>query len=387
VALGAVHGLGAKEVEENLRQAQELSRKANDEQALVSVVVALGRLYIVQADRAGALRIAEEDSHLVERVRDSALAIQLHTQLGTIHTFCAEYAQARAHLTQALTLYATAGRESLAFSSGLDPLLMVHALSSLGLWLAGWPDQSQRQQHHLLARAQQLTDAYSNVIADIDAAILALLRGDLSEAHQLADQGVRRAMEHGSSLYSALGMMVQGCIAVQGGDRETGLTTLKKALQDYRATSAHNLLPVFLSFLAEALSRCGKSEAAFASIAEALRLSETTLEVCWEAELYRVKGELTLQQQFKVQSSEFKVPKPHAEAEAEACFLKAIEIAHQQEAKLLELRAVMSLSRLWQQQGKQHAARNILSKIYGWFTEGFDTKNLQEAKTLLQELS
>jgi predicted ATPase len=295
VALGAVHGLGAQEVEENLKQAQALAQKVNDEKALVSAVVALGRVYIIRSDRAGALQIAEEDVRLVERVRDPALAIQLHTQLGTIHTFRAEYARARAHLTQALTLYATAGHESLIFSSGLDPLLMVHALSSLGLWLAGWPDQSQRQQHHLLARAQQLADAFSRVIADIDAAILALLRGDLSEAHQLADQGARLATQHGSSMYSALGMIVQGCIAVRGRDIETGISTLKKALRDYRATSAHNLLPVFLSFLAEALSRCGKIEEAFVTVAEALRVSETNLEVLWEAELYRLKGELVLQ--------------------------------------------------------------------------------------------
>jgi predicted ATPase len=97
-------------------------------------------------------------------------------------------------------------------------------------------------------------------------------------------------------MYSAMGMVVQGCVLVRGGDFETGIDPLKKALQDFRATDAHNLLPIFLSFLAEALSRCGKSEEAFATVAEALRLSETTLEVCWEAELYRLKGELTLAQ-------------------------------------------------------------------------------------------
>src|SRR5262249_44266665 len=158
--------------------AQELARKVNDEEAFVSMVVALGRVYIVRADRAGALRIAEEDSRLVERVRDPALAILLHTQLGTIHTLCAEYAQARVHQTQVQTLYATAEHESLSFSSGLDPLLAMYTFFSLGLWLAGWPDQSQRQQHNLLARGAQLGDIFSRVYAYIVAAVLALLRGE-----------------------------------------------------------------------------------------------------------------------------------------------------------------------------------------------------------------
>src|SRR5262249_15584840 len=155
---------------------------------------------------------------------------------------------------------------------------------------------------------------------------------------------------------------------------------------------------LFLSFLAEALSWCGKSKEAFATITEALRLSDTTLEVCWEAELYRVKGMLTLQSQTRHRqvagksqtrrdSPQHVTGKPKArhptsgvqspEAEAETCFVKAMEIARRQEAKSLELRAVMSLAQLWQQQGKREAARAVLAEVYGWFTEGFDTKDLQ----------
>jgi predicted ATPase len=136
-ALGATHGTGTQDVEENLEQALELARTANDEKALVSMVVALGRVYIVRSDRAGALRIAEEDARLLEQVRDPVLAILLHTQLGTIHTFSAEYAQASAHQTRVLTLYATVEGESPSFSSGLDPLASVYSFFSLSLWLAG----------------------------------------------------------------------------------------------------------------------------------------------------------------------------------------------------------------------------------------------------------
>src|SRR5229473_5313516 len=122
-------------------------------------------------------------------------------------------------------------------------------------------------------------------------------------------------------------------------------------------------------------------------LAEALATVDKTGERYYEAELYRLKGQLTLQK-FQVSGSKFQVPpSPQAEAEAEACFLQAIEVARRQQAKSWELRAVMSLSRLWQQQGKKAEARRMLAEIYGWFTEGFDTKDLQEARALLEELT
>src|SRR5439155_15808593 len=147
----------------------------------------------------------------------------------------------------------------------------------------------------------------------------------------------------------------------------------------------------YLALLAEAYGKAGQAEDGLAALAEALTAVDKSGERFYEAELYRLKGELSLQS--GVRSPESETPNPQhptpsttPEAEAEVCFLKAIEIAQRQQAKSLELRAVMSLSRLWQQQGKQEEARQMLADIYGWFTEGFDTKDLQEAKALLQEL-
>jgi hypothetical protein len=146
-----------------------------------------------------------------------------------------------------------------------------------------------------------------------------------------------------------------------------------------------------LVLLAEAYGKGGQVEEGLVALAEALAVVDKSGERFYEAELYRLKGELTLQS--SVQSLESSVPSPQhpipstqAEAEAEACFHKAIDIARKQQAKSLELRAVMSLSQLWQQQGKHHEAHNTLSEIYHWFTEGFATKDLQEAKAVLAEL-
>ena len=140
-----------------------------------------------------------------------------------------------------------------------------------------------------------------------------------------------------------------------------------------------------LPMLATAHAKVGQVEEGLSVVAEALAFVDKTGERFYEAELYRLKGELTLKQ-FGVRSSESPTSYTQAEAEAEACFQKAIEVARRQSAKSLELRAVMSLSRLWQQQGKKAEAQQVLAKIYDWFTEGFDTKDLQEAKVLLNAL-
>jgi predicted ATPase len=142
----------------------------------------------------------------------------------------------------------------------------------------------------------------------------------------------------------------------------------------------------FLSLLAEACGKTGRVEDGLKALTEALTMVDQTGECVYEAELYRLYGELSLQS--RSPQSSVSDPRPLApDPQAEACFHKAIEIARRQQAKSLELRATTSLARLWQQQGKQHAARNTLSEIYGWFTEGFDTKDLQEAKALLDSLN
>jgi len=149
--------------------------------------------------------------------------------------------------------------------------------------------------------------------------------------------------------------------------------------------------PHFLALLAEAYAKVGQVEEGLSMLAEALTAVDRTGEQFYEAELYRLKGELTLQK-FQVSGSTFQVDNSQSairitQSEAEECFFKAIAIAQKQQAKSLELRATASLARLWQQQDKPHEAHRMLSEVYNWFTEGFDTKDLQEAKTLLESLT
>ena len=192
----------------------------------------------------------------------------------------------------------------------------------------------------------------------------------------------------------AVGMRIRGGALVEQGQAEEGIPQIRQGLAVYQVTGAKLQRAGWLALLAEAYGKVGQAEEGLDVLAEALDVVNKTGERLNEAELYRLKGMLTLQeanQKSKGKSQKSKVPKPKSQildpqSEAEACFLKAIEIARRQSAKSWELRAVMSLARLWQSQGKQKEAHQMLSEIYNWFTEGFDTKDLQEAKVLLEEL-
>jgi predicted ATPase len=241
-----------------------------------------------------------------------------------------------------------------------------------------------------LARAEEVSHPPTLAYALIMAATAKLFLGESDEA------------EHGFSLDTTQGAVVQSCATLQRGELQAGLVTIVEALSAYRATGARLHLPFFLAFLAEGYLRAGSIADGVRVAEEALRLTATNLDVFWEAELHRIKGDLLLKQssssprpvtnKSKTSRGKSAGTAPHSltanpQAEAEVCFRQAIEVARSQGAKSLELRATISLARLWQNQGKLHAARTTLAEIYGWFTEGLDTQDLQDAKTLLMDLA
>jgi predicted ATPase len=204
-------------------------------------------------------------------------------------------------------------------------------------------------------------------------------RRETNIVRERAEALIALATELGGALWDAWGTIFLGWALAEQGQREEGIAHLQRGLVALRETGAEMTRPHFLTLLAEMQGQVGQVEEGLAILTEALDIAAMTSERWFEAETYRLKGELTLQS--SVQGLESRVK------DAEECFLKAIEIARQQQAKSLELRATVSLARLWQQQGKHREARDTLSAIYGWFTEGFDTKDLQEAKALLDEFS
>jgi len=174
-------------------------------------------------------------------------------------------------------------------------------------------------------------------------------------------------------------MLLRGGALVEQGKAEEGIAQIRQGLTPYWATG-QGLVAYYLALLAAAYGQIGQAEEGLAVLTEAMAQVDKTGERYYEAELYRLKGELALKQ------CSVRGPESEGEKEAAACFLKAIEIARQQQAKSLELRSATSLARLWQSQGKKTEAHQMLAGIYNWFTEGFDTKDLQEAKALLEEL-
>jgi len=181
--------------------------------------------------------------------------------------------------------------------------------------------------------------------------------------------------EHDFTLWGAMGTWLYGWALAEQGQTEEGIMQIRQGLTAWRATGAALVIPTYLATLAEGYGKAGQWEDAQELLREALVLVEDTGERFWEAELYRLMGELLLRHT---------IPNEH---QAAACFQQALDVARHQQAKTLELRAAMSLSRLWQQHKKRDEARELLKPIYSWFTEGFDTGDLQEAKALLEALS
>ena len=240
--------------------------------------------------------------------------------------------------------------------------------------MLGYPDQALQSIQETLTLAQELTHPFSLAFALTWAATIHQFRRELEVVQERAEAVIAASTEHGLPFWLAFGTILRGWALTAQGKGAEGIAQIRQGLVAYRATESELHRPYFLSLLAEAYGKVGQPEEGLSVLAEALATVDNTGERNWEAELHRRKGELLLMQQGQTVG------------EAEDCFLKALEIARHQLAKSLELRAAMSLSRLWHQQGKQEEARQMLAEIYGWFTEGFDTVDLQEAKALLEEL-
>jgi len=322
------------------------------------------------------------------------LLLEAHHALGNTSHRLGELTTARAHLEQSLSLYDAQQHHALAMQYGMDDGVAGLGYSTWVLWSLGYADQAVRKSKELLHLAQDLPHPLSRAWAYNSVAWHYQFRREAQNAKAWAEAGMALCAEQGFVQLSAVGTIVQGWAIAAQGQAEAGISRMREGLTALRDTGTAIGHPRYLEMLAEAYGAVHQAEVGLSLLSEALTVLEQTGERFYAAELYRLKGTLTLQQQCKVQSAECKVTSPqsptpstHAEAAAEACFRQALAIARQQRAKTLELRAAVSLSRLWQQQGKRKKAHALVAEIYGWFTEGFDTADLQEAKTLLDELA
>jgi predicted ATPase len=242
------------------------------------------------------------------------------------------------------------------------------------LWCLGYPDQALQRSHAALALARELAHPFSLVWALSWAASLHGLRREYRIVLDYAESSVALATEQGFAPWGAQGAILRGWAHAMLGQQEAGIAQMQQGLAAYQSTGAALFRPLFLTLLAEGYNSAGQATEGLRVLADALDMVDSTAERFYEAEIHRLQGELLLAQEGT----------RYTLAEAERCLQKALDLARRQQARSLELRAATSLSRLWRQQGKQGDASRLLLETHGWFTEGFDTADLQEVQALLE---
>jgi class 3 adenylate cyclase/predicted ATPase len=379
IALGAsllaTQGYAAPEVGETYTYARHLCQHLEDPQQLFSVLRGLWNYYLVRAEYQTAHALGEQLLTLAQQVQDTAMLVAAHRALGTTLAFVGVPASAHTHLTQGMVQYDLQQHRAYAWLYGEDAGVFCRSQGARTLWHLGYPDQALAWNEAAVMLAQQIAHPFSLSFALSAAAMFHQFRREVRLTHKRAEAAISLAKEQGFPHWIAHGSLLCGWALVQQGQAQEGIEQLHQGLIAHRATGAELLRPYFLSLLAEAQGTLGEPETGLAVLTEALTLVDTTGESWYEPELYRLKGASLLQQ-----SSD-------NSTEAETCFHHALDIARNQQAKSFELRTATSLARLWQQQGKCQEAHDLLAPVYNWFTEGFDTADLQDAKALLEALA
>jgi len=378
-ALIMVKGFGSPEVGQAYTRARELCQHADAREApqLFPALWGLWANYLVRAEHQVARELGEQLLHLAQRAQDRNLLLQAHHALWTSFLFLGEFTSAHVHVDQGLAVYDPQQHHSHTFLyGGHDPGVCCLTFAGAVLWCLGYPEQALQRSNEAVALAQELSHPVSLALALRFLAALYQFRREEQAVQERAGAAIALATEHGSPLWAGWADSLQGWALARQGRGEVGIAQIRRGLATFQATGAAHDMPYQLALLAEAYETVGQIEEGLNAVDEALAAAHVAGGCYYEAELYRLKGELLLTR-----------GKGVAAVEAEACFHQAIEVTRRQSARSLELRAVMSLSRLWERQGKRAEARQVLAEIYDWFTEGFDTPDLREAKALLDELA
>jgi predicted ATPase len=298
-----------------------------------------------------------------------------HRLMGSSLMFTGNIADGRAHYDQAIALYDPAEHRLLATRFGQDVGVAILSYRSWALWLLGYPEAACSDIKHALKDAREINQAATVMYALFVTSSTHLWCGNCATANAQAGEVVALANEKGARYWRAVGILNQGLVLALTGNASDAVQVITSGMTAYRSTGATQWMPLYLSFLATIYAELRQSDEARRRIREALSALKTSKETWCEAEVHRAAGEIALMS-----------PEPDA-AQAEASFGRALVVARQQQAKSWELRAAMSMARLWRDQGKRRQAHDLLGPVYGWFTEGFNTLDLKEAKILLDELA
>ncbi len=413
-SLMTVYGFAATETLQTYLRAHELCEQLSDDTQLFRVQFGLSIVYVVRAEYDKARHFAEQSLAVARRLADSALLVQAHWVLALSQQYLGEFVAARQHLEKSISLYDAKLHAAHAFLYG-GVLNRAHLGRAL-LYL-GFPEQAQAALQEALAVANKSRHPVAICNVFTIAFSVEVIHDNHEKVREMAETMLLYADEHGLPYYAGIGKIMLGWAFAMQDNATSGIAQMRKGLAELRAAETEQQRANYLGLLADALCKAGRKAEGLETLDEALQTTNRTEERFIEAELYRVKGELLLgnskseegqeagndtETRFLSQTVEVasiteelhlltsKLTTSVSEtdkSEAEACFHQAIATARKQNAKSFELRAVLSLARLWQAEGKQAEAHARLSQIYNWFTEGFETADLKAARALLDELS
>lgn len=368
-------GFGTPEVKQALERARKLCQLVRETPQLFTVLHGLWIFNVSQANMDTTLELAEECLALAERLQDTVFLLEAHHAIGTTYFFLGEFISAKTHYEQCYTLHDSQPSNSrVVFPGREDPGVVCKAHAAHVLWLLGYSDQAMERMNAAMNLAQSLSHPFSIAFAHFTSALLHLLRRESKYALDQAEAAIAISEAQGFAFWEAWASVYWGWAVAMNGREEEGIGRLKEVLKFLRATGNETLQPHARVLLAEAYGRVGIIEKGLAELDKAEVTVVKKKVGFYEIETHRMRGELLL-----LQSSP-------DEKGAEIEFRKAIEVARRQQAKSLELRATVSLSRLLLKMGKKEEAHSLLTEIYGWFTEGFETVDLIEAKKCLDEL-
>jgi DNA-binding winged helix-turn-helix (wHTH) protein/predicted ATPase len=374
-ALTAVKGYGAPDVEQTFIRSHELCHEMGDPPERFSVLRGLVAFYVGRARYQTARELGEQLLTLARDTDNDAHYVEAHLSLGATLYFLGDFIPALAHLEQVNLHYDPARHHTHAILYGQDPSILALGFKALVLWFLGHPSQALMANRLALARSQAMVHHFNHALALCMSAYLHVVRREAQQAETQAEATLVLATEHEFSYLSAEAFIYRGWAQTEQCYEEGGIATIRQGLAAFEATGAVAGRTAYLAILAEAHARCGQNREALNILNEGLTLADHLGEQFCAAELHQLKGEILRRH-----------GGDGATTTAESCFRRAFDIASCQGAKSWELRAATSLARLWRDQGKYSQARDLLTPVYDWFTEGFDTLDLREAKDLLEQL-
>jgi predicted ATPase len=374
-ALITTQGSAAPEVEQTYGRARALCQQLGETPQLLPTLRGLCRFYRNRGALSAARDLGQQLYRLAQSEAAATYRLEAHEALGNTLFMLGDYAAARTHLEQGIALTEPTAQRVLALCHGVAPGVTCLAYAGNTLWCLGYPAQGLQRSEEALALAHASAHPHSLALAQHFATSLHHRRRDLPAVQEQADALLALSTAEEFPLWRGFATCWQGWGLVMQGQAEAGLAQMRQGMAAVLATGQTLSRSHCLVLLGEALGHVGQTEAGLRLLAEALKAFEASGRGDLLGEAYRLQGEFLLRQF------------PPDAAQAEACFQQAIGIARRQEAKSWELRAALSLARLWQRQGQTAEARGLLAPIYGWFTEGFDTADLQESRVLLEALS